>query len=154
MNDSIVPCEQASKQPKGGISSPPANTWIFSLPPLISSVIFAIFCAAPCRTSSAGVHVVDMRHWNRCCAITFGASASATAAAPVAIAVFFRKFLRSIKSSVRERVGSARRAREHSIGPNESATSGTPAACYPDAPDDRLPARLPALLRRHPGGRG
>src|SRR6267142_4862659 len=115
MNDSMVPCEQASKQPKGGISSPPANTWIFSRPPLISSVILAIFCAAPCRTSSAGVHVVDIRHWNRCWAITLGASASATAAAPVAIAVFLRKFLRSIASSVSERL--ARPVASASIAP-------------------------------------
>src|SRR6266545_7668449 len=29
----LVPWEVASKQPKAGISSPPAKTWIFSRPP-------------------------------------------------------------------------------------------------------------------------
>ena len=63
MKHSMVPWEVASKQPKAGISSPPAKTWILSRPPLISSTILPSRWAAPCSTSSAGVQVVDMRHW-------------------------------------------------------------------------------------------
>ena len=87
MNASIVPCEAASKHPKAGISSPPAKTWILSRPPLMSSTILARRWAEPCSTSSAGVQVVDMRHWNLGCAITVGGIDHRRAAAPAATSV-------------------------------------------------------------------
>jgi hypothetical protein len=95
MKHSIVPCWVASKQPKAGISSPPAKTWIFSRPPLISSTSLPIVWAAPWSTSRAGVQVVDMRHWNFCWAMTFGAStvtaAVAAARAPPAFTMNLRR---------------------------------------------------------------
>ena len=94
----MVPCEHASKQAEGaGISSPPANTWIFRRPPLMSSAIFALSSGpSPGGHPAPGVHVVDMRHWNLGWAITFGASANAAAVAPAATAPFMRNVRRSI----------------------------------------------------------
>jgi hypothetical protein len=63
MNDSMVPCEAASKQPSAGTIWPPGKTSIRKRPPLISSTTFASRWAPPWSTSSAGVQVVDIRHW-------------------------------------------------------------------------------------------
>ena len=63
MNDSMVPCEAASKQPNVGMIWPPGKTSIRNRPPLVSSTTFASRCAAPWSTSSAAVHPVDIRHW-------------------------------------------------------------------------------------------
>ena len=90
-----MPCAQASKTPVGGISSPPAKTWIFSRPPVSSSTIFPKRWALPRRTSLAGGHIVGMRHWKRGWAMTFGASttgaAAAAASAPPAFTKNFRR---------------------------------------------------------------
>jgi hypothetical protein len=80
MNASMVPCEAASKQPNCGMIWPPWKTSIRNRPPLISSTTFARRSAAPWRWSSAGVQVVDIRHWTFGCAMTLGASTMAEAA--------------------------------------------------------------------------
>ena len=82
MNASILPCEAASKHSNGGTIWPPGKTSIRNRPPLISSTSRASCSAAPCSTSSAGVQVVDSRHWTLGWAMTCGAST--TAAAPAA----------------------------------------------------------------------
>ena len=120
MKHSIVPWEAASKQPKCGINSPPAKTWILSRPPLMSSAILPNRWAAPWSTSSAGVQVVDMRHWNLGWAMTLGASTTA-AAAPAAtrVAPFMMnrlrpsiRHLRGVDSIPRVGCGSPVRARQ------------------------------------------
>src|SRR5437867_4772966 len=103
MKHSIVPWDAASKQPNAGISSPAANTWILSRPPLISSTILPRCWAEPCKTSSAGVQLVDIRHWNLGCAMTFGASIAAVApAAATTPPAFTRNLRRSIRSPNRQ----------------------------------------------------
>src|SRR3990172_7299092 len=97
----MVPWEQASKQPKAGMSSPPAKIWILSRPPLISSTILPNRCAPPCSTSRAGVQVVDRRHWNFGWAMTFGAFTTVAAVAAASVAPFRMNRLRpSIDTSI------------------------------------------------------
>ena len=62
MNDSIVPCEVASKQASSGMICPPGTTSMRNRPPLISSTTAASRSATPWRRSMAGVQVVDIRH--------------------------------------------------------------------------------------------
>src|SRR6266567_3389196 len=97
MNDSMVPCEAASKQPSAGTIVSPGKTSIRNRPPLISSTTFASRWAPPWSTSSAGVQVVDIRHWIFGCAMTQGASTMAAAAAaaitPPAFAMNLRRSL-------------------------------------------------------------
>src|SRR5213594_146596 len=102
MKHSVVPWDAASKQPNAGISSPAANTWILSRPPLISSMILPRCWAEPCKTSSAGVHVVDIRHWNFGWAMTLGAStaavAPATTSSPPAFTMNLRRTIPILQS--------------------------------------------------------
>src|SRR6266700_6623567 len=97
MNASIVPWEVASKQVNGGMIWPPGKTSIRNRPPLISSTTFASRWAPPWSTSSAGVQVVDIRHWIFGWAMTLGASTIAAAAAaaitPPAFAMNLRRSL-------------------------------------------------------------
>src|SRR6266567_7567574 len=106
MNASIVPWEVASKQANGGMIWPPGKTSIRNRPPLVSSTTFASRWAAPWSTSSAGVQVVDIRHWTFGCAMTLGAStmaAAATAAiAPLAFAMNLRRSVPTPPSSPRD----------------------------------------------------
>src|SRR6266404_2784747 len=61
MNDSMVPCEAAAKQPNAGMIWSPGKTSIRNRPPLISWTTFASCWAAPWFTSRAGVQAVDIR---------------------------------------------------------------------------------------------
>src|SRR5262252_7762756 len=89
MKASMVPCEAAGKQSKAGMICPSPNVSILNRPPVASSTSFASRWAEPCITSRLVGQVVDMRHWNLGCAMTFGASTSAAAviAASVPLAV-------------------------------------------------------------------
>jgi hypothetical protein len=62
MKASISPFEAALKHSSGGTIWPLGDTTIRKRPPLVSSTTFARCSAAPCRTSSAGVQVVAIRH--------------------------------------------------------------------------------------------
>src|SRR5215831_130988 len=103
MNASMVPLEAASKHSNGGMIWPPGETSIRNRPPLVSSTTFASRWAAPCTTSSAGVKVVDMRHWIFGCAMTLGASkmaaAATVAAAPLAVAMNLRRAVITLSSA-------------------------------------------------------
>jgi hypothetical protein len=73
---------------------PPGKTSIRNRPPLVLSTIVASSWAEPWSISSAGVHVVDIRHWTLGWAITLGAPAivAATATAvPLAAAMNLRR---------------------------------------------------------------
>src|SRR6266496_4362976 len=97
MKASMVPCEAASKQPSAGTIVSPGKTSIRNRPPLISSTTFASRWAPPWSTSSAGVQVVDIRHWIFGWAMTYGAStmvaAAAAAITPPAFAMNRRRSL-------------------------------------------------------------
>src|SRR5256712_14226934 len=72
--------------------------------------------ADPCKTSGAGVQVVDIRHWNLGCAMTFGAPIAAVApAAATTPPAFTRNLRRSIRSpfTVRSDVGPGARIAHH-----------------------------------------
>jgi hypothetical protein len=70
MKASISPLEAASKQANGAMIWPPAYTWIWNRPPLIS-LTSCPTCSAECwRLSSCGGQAVDIRHWTFGCAMT------------------------------------------------------------------------------------
>ena len=123
MNASIVPCEVASKHSNGCMIWPPGKTSIRNRPPLISSTTFASRWAAPWSMSSAGVQVVDMRHWTFGCAMTLGAStmaaAAAAAIAPLAVA---RNLRRSVVTRLLtpRRTGGRRPSATWSQGPTSA----------------------------------
>ena len=102
MYASMVPFEAASKQSSACMIWPPGKTSIRSLPPLVSSTTFASRWAAPCSTSSAGVQVVDIRHWTFGCAITWGTLMIVAATIPLAVAMNRRRSVISVPSSRRD----------------------------------------------------
>src|SRR5215472_5770843 len=97
MNASIFPCEAASKHSNGCMICPPGKTAIWKRPPLASSTTLAICWAARRCTSNAAENAVDMRHWTFGCAMTWGKSTMAAAAAvtkvPPAVTMNLRRAL-------------------------------------------------------------
>ncbi len=124
MNASMVPFEAASKQSNCGMIWPPGKTSIRNRPPLISSTTFASRWAAPWSMSSAGGQVVDIRHWTFGCAMTWGASTMAAAAAaaitPPAFAMNLRRSLIMLTPSLGLR-GTMRRFRARVRDVNRNA---------------------------------
>src|SRR5215831_10086563 len=107
MKASIVPCEAAGKQSKAGMICPSPKVSILNRPPVASSISFASRWAEPCITSRLVGQVVDMRHWNFGCAMTFGASTTAAAvtaaSVPLAVTRNLRRSVVTWASSLRRR---------------------------------------------------
>src|SRR5215813_7031368 len=103
MNASIFPCEAASKHSNGCMICPPGKTAIWKRPPLASSTTLAICWAARRCTSKATENAVDMRHWTFGCAMTWGTSTMAAAAAvtkvPPVVTINLRRTLVTLLSS-------------------------------------------------------
>ncbi len=98
MKASIVPCEVASKQANGGMIWPPGKTSIRNRPPLISSTSFPTRWAA-LWTPSAGVQLVDMRHWILGWAMAYGARTVAAAPAATIPAAVARNCRRAVMAA-------------------------------------------------------